>query len=190
MLAPYTPVGARPLSRPVPCLRLRMQRVQTPKAHPTPLIFAAAKGVVSRSPVPRVPEAVIGVNNKLSAGYDIDDQVTPAVAVTSPTRTSSSAAQPTSSSSYDEKWQARYKELAAYHKKHGHCLVPARFAPHPGLGRWVRYQRALHSEVTHGPATSLLFLPLRPEHASVLPGDWISDELVLVLWLYFTGEAE
>jgi hypothetical protein len=38
-------------------------------------------------------------------------------------------------------WDAKYMELKAYQKEHGHCLVPQRYSINPSLGTWVRAQR-------------------------------------------------
>ena len=35
-------------------------------------------------------------------------------------------------------WQERYKELCAYQREHGHCVVPQK---HLGLGSWLSTQR-------------------------------------------------
>ncbi|KAL7555542.1 hypothetical protein ACA910_014131 [Epithemia clementina (nom. ined.)] len=41
-------------------------------------------------------------------------------------------------------WTKRYKQLKAYSKFHGDCLVPPRYSASPELGRWVMAQRRNH----------------------------------------------
>ncbi len=41
----------------------------------------------------------------------------------------------------DEKWDARFAELAAYHQRFGHCSVPNDWPENPVLARWVQLQR-------------------------------------------------
>jgi hypothetical protein len=38
-------------------------------------------------------------------------------------------------------WHQRYKELAEFKKKHGHCNVPQNYALNKSLGKWVHRQR-------------------------------------------------
>lgn len=38
-------------------------------------------------------------------------------------------------------WSERFKELKAFKKKHGHCLVPLQGTHESSLGSWVSYQR-------------------------------------------------
>jgi len=61
---------------------------------------------------------------------------------------------------FDSDWMSRYKELAAYHKKHGHCLVDGE--PHNIiLAFWVQTQRRQYvlfernEETTHMTAERL-----------------------------------
>jgi Helicase associated domain len=42
---------------------------------------------------------------------------------------------------HEEKWSLRYKELLAFHKKHGHAAVPHTYPANPQLARWVKRQR-------------------------------------------------
>jgi len=44
-----------------------------------------------------------------------------------------------------DNWQKRYKQLAAYKKKHGHCFVPVKYKEDPSLGYWVAAQRKLEA---------------------------------------------
>ena len=41
----------------------------------------------------------------------------------------------------DTVWKQRLNELRIYKKRHGNCLVPARYEPNPKLGIWVTNQR-------------------------------------------------
>lgn len=45
---------------------------------------------------------------------------------------------------YQDLWNARYRALAAYKRKHGSCNVPYRWAEDPKLGRWVQNQREFY----------------------------------------------
>jgi hypothetical protein len=47
---------------------------------------------------------------------------------------------------YDDRWLDMYGRLQAYHAKHGHCRVPDEWPSDPKLARWVRTQRARHSQ--------------------------------------------
>ncbi len=38
-------------------------------------------------------------------------------------------------------WEQRFKELEQFKNQHGHCNVPARYPPNPGLGSWVHNVR-------------------------------------------------
>ena len=38
-------------------------------------------------------------------------------------------------------WDAKYHDLAAFHKRFGHCYVPYPWPEQPGLGIWVQAQR-------------------------------------------------
>jgi hypothetical protein len=38
-------------------------------------------------------------------------------------------------------WEAHFRELIAFRKKHGHARVPVRFAGNPRLGFWLSNQR-------------------------------------------------
>lgn len=44
----------------------------------------------------------------------------------------------------DKKWLLRFRELQAYRKEHGNCLVPAKYEVNPKLGYWVNNQRQQH----------------------------------------------
>ena len=50
----------------------------------------------------------------------------------------------------DEKWQQRLKELKAYKKKHGDCLVPNRYKHNRKLGIWVSWQRVQYRKWLRG----------------------------------------
>ncbi|KAL3800305.1 hypothetical protein HJC23_003601 [Cyclotella cryptica] len=39
-------------------------------------------------------------------------------------------------------WDAKYKEICAFKRKHGHCNVKTKDKENPALGRWVTSQRA------------------------------------------------
>tara|TARA_Y100001938_G_C8098266_1_gene439642 strand:- start:1309 stop:5979 length:4671 start_codon:yes stop_codon:yes gene_type:complete len=41
----------------------------------------------------------------------------------------------------DTRWNKLYDRLVEYHKKYGHCEIPAKYLPDPELGRWVVAQR-------------------------------------------------
>jgi superfamily II DNA or RNA helicase len=47
---------------------------------------------------------------------------------------------------WDALWNERYRQLVAYRQQHGDCLVPAKFALNPALGKWVSNQRLLNRE--------------------------------------------
>ena len=42
---------------------------------------------------------------------------------------------------HQEQWNEMLERLVAYKAKHGHCLVPKRYAEDPRLGTWVETQR-------------------------------------------------
>ncbi|EKX35357.1 hypothetical protein GUITHDRAFT_118481 [Guillardia theta CCMP2712] len=42
----------------------------------------------------------------------------------------------------DKEWEARYLELQAFHRQHGHSNVPKRHVENPPLGTWVMTQRS------------------------------------------------
>ena len=42
---------------------------------------------------------------------------------------------------YLRRWDDRLRELAAFKKRFGHCLVPTKFERNAALGNWVRTQR-------------------------------------------------
>lgn len=46
----------------------------------------------------------------------------------------------------DHKWDSNYLELEKYHKKHGHCLIPAK--TNGQLGSWVCSQRAKRNKLS------------------------------------------
>mmetsp|Transcript_7507 Transcript_7507/g.13155 ORF Transcript_7507/g.13155 Transcript_7507/m.13155 type:complete len:701 (+) Transcript_7507:468-2570(+) len=67
---------------------------------------------------------------------------------TSSTHSSSSGISPNSScseylvtSTHDQLWQSRYKELQDFHRKHGHALVPMNWEENQTLAHWVKRQR-------------------------------------------------
>jgi len=43
--------------------------------------------------------------------------------------------------SLGESWNQRLEELKQFKQKHGHCMVPSRYADNPELGIWVGTQR-------------------------------------------------
>ena len=51
---------------------------------------------------------------------------------------------------YDEQWKQRLKELKTYKKKHGDCLVPARYKHNRKLGKWVYTQRLQYKKWLKG----------------------------------------
>jgi hypothetical protein len=46
----------------------------------------------------------------------------------------------------EESWNASYKELCEYHKKHGHADVPTKYKENKALGRWVSTQRSQYKQ--------------------------------------------
>ena len=51
---------------------------------------------------------------------------------------------------YEEQWKQRLKELKAYKKKHGDCLVPGRDKQNAKLGTWVGTQRKEYKKWLNG----------------------------------------
>jgi hypothetical protein len=51
-------------------------------------------------------------------------------------------------------WQRYFAQLAAYHQRFGHCLVPQDWPENPRLARWVRFQRQCHKSGALSPAES------------------------------------
>lgn len=47
----------------------------------------------------------------------------------------------------DERWERRFDELVAYHKRHGNCRVPRGT---PGLGEWVNNMRKVRARAGRG----------------------------------------
>ena len=47
---------------------------------------------------------------------------------------------------WDARWNERYGQLVAYRQQHGNCLVPAKLALNPALGKWVTNQRLFNRE--------------------------------------------
>lgn len=41
----------------------------------------------------------------------------------------------------DRKWDAQYRKLLDFRRKHGHCQVPENWREDPALARWVAFQR-------------------------------------------------
>jgi len=41
----------------------------------------------------------------------------------------------------ESSWLKRYRELAVFKSRHGHCNVPQKYSLNPSLGRWVHKQR-------------------------------------------------
>jgi Helicase associated domain len=39
---------------------------------------------------------------------------------------------------HEEKWNQRYEELIAFHRKHGHAAVPHTYPPNQQLARWIK----------------------------------------------------
>lgn len=38
-------------------------------------------------------------------------------------------------------WEKRFRQLAAFRRRHGHCRVPVHYAPNRSFGNWVSQQR-------------------------------------------------
>jgi hypothetical protein len=51
-------------------------------------------------------------------------------------------------SELEAQWSAMYDQLRRYREEHGDCNVPVRYPGVPGLGAWVRTQRASRTNVT------------------------------------------
>ena len=64
---------------------------------------------------------------------------------------------------FNNKWNVRYNELKAFHKKFGHCNVPNRYIPNEKLGVWVRNQRSQFKRCQDGKHS-----PLNPCRISAL----------------------
>eukprot|EP00540_Astrosyne_radiata_P003404 CAMPEP_0116844208 /NCGR_PEP_ID=MMETSP0418-20121206/12535_1 /TAXON_ID=1158023 /ORGANISM="Astrosyne radiata, Strain 13vi08-1A" /LENGTH=334 /DNA_ID=CAMNT_0004475085 /DNA_START=36 /DNA_END=1040 /DNA_ORIENTATION=- len=64
---------------------------------------------------------------------------------------------------HEEKWNARLKELIAYRKEHGDCLVPHTYNPNPQLARWVKRQRRQYKLMLEGRASTMT-----PERLKIL----------------------
>lgn len=47
-------------------------------------------------------------------------------------------------------WDAKYHDLAAFHKRFGHCYVPHPWPEQPGLGIWVQAQRRQRETLSAG----------------------------------------
>jgi len=56
---------------------------------------------------------------------------------------------------HDIVWMDRFNELKDFKKRHGHCLVPARYHPNRRLERWVNKQRVYKRLSKDGKRTSL-----------------------------------
>ena len=41
----------------------------------------------------------------------------------------------------EDAWNEHYRRLEAFHARHGHCAVPAKYEDDPALGRWARRER-------------------------------------------------
>ena len=50
----------------------------------------------------------------------------------------------------EEQWKQRLKELKAYKKKHGDCLIPYNYEQNPKLGYWVSRQRKEYKKWLRG----------------------------------------
>ena len=47
---------------------------------------------------------------------------------------------------FDGRWKQKFRELVAYKKEHGNCLVPKHYAPNEALGAWVCTQRKIYQK--------------------------------------------
>eukprot|EP00573_Skeletonema_grethae_P000600 CAMPEP_0201685390 /NCGR_PEP_ID=MMETSP0578-20130828/118_1 /ASSEMBLY_ACC=CAM_ASM_000663 /TAXON_ID=267565 /ORGANISM="Skeletonema grethea, Strain CCMP 1804" /LENGTH=372 /DNA_ID=CAMNT_0048169255 /DNA_START=110 /DNA_END=1228 /DNA_ORIENTATION=- len=56
----------------------------------------------------------------------------------------------------DSIWDIRFKELAAFKLKHGHCNVPQKYPPNKSLGIWVNKQRMEYNKRIDGKKKSSL----------------------------------
>lgn len=45
---------------------------------------------------------------------------------------------------FESQWDEKFEELKAFHKREGHCLVPAQFPENPQLAKWVPKQRSIY----------------------------------------------
>ena len=41
----------------------------------------------------------------------------------------------------ERRWEDRFQRLQVYKRKHGDCLVPAKYEEDPQLGNWLRVQQ-------------------------------------------------
>ena len=56
----------------------------------------------------------------------------------------------TTSKPNDTLWKQRLKELKAYKKKNGDCLVPCNYEQNRKLGIWVKHQRQFYKKWVNG----------------------------------------
>ena len=56
----------------------------------------------------------------------------------------------------DSIWDIRFKELAAFKRKYGHCNVPQKYPPNKSLGIWVNKQRMEYNKRIDGKRRSSL----------------------------------
>mmetsp|Transcript_700 Transcript_700/g.1155 ORF Transcript_700/g.1155 Transcript_700/m.1155 type:complete len:381 (-) Transcript_700:63-1205(-) len=56
----------------------------------------------------------------------------------------------------DSIWDIRFKELAAFKRKYGHCNVPQKYPPNKSLGIWVNKQRMEYNKRIDGKKRSSL----------------------------------
>jgi hypothetical protein len=51
---------------------------------------------------------------------------------------------------HEASWLERFRELVAFKKRHGHCLVPTNYSENPKLGTWIHHQRRQYKKRKEG----------------------------------------
>jgi hypothetical protein len=57
--------------------------------------------------------------------------------------------------SHDLRWSQRFEELQDFKTRHGHCVVPAKYAENQMLARWMSSQRTAYRSLREGKPTNI-----------------------------------
>ncbi|CAB9508948.1 helicase [Seminavis robusta] len=90
--------------------------------------------------------------------------------------------EPSTTVTHEQRWEAMFHRLVAYKAKHGHCLVPNRYAEDTQLGSWVSAQRRQYKIVTSGGNESAAMTPERAQKLNDIGFEWTTTNPRNVPW--------
>jgi hypothetical protein len=79
-------------------------------------------------------------------------------------------------------WEIMFARMAAFKKKHGHCLVPNRYKEDSKLGSWVSTQRRQYKARNSGRFTTTTLSDDRIERLKSIGFEWSTSDPRHVEW--------